>query len=388
MKFYVGDYTKGLNLGGPGVCECEVTAEGELRFVQSADTLVEDPTYMILSADQNTLFVTCSTPADDEPGCSVATFDVSDGGIHLTSIHPTAGSSACHLTLSPDERFLYVANYGDGKLTVFPVENGRVGKRIQLIQHEGHGPNPKRQERPHIHFTQFHPQDGRLYVVDLGIDAVMIYRQDPQTGLLTADERVDVPAGMGPRHLAFRDDMMYVAHELGGAVSAFRSTAGGWKLEQTVPTLMEGCGSEGAVAAIRVFDDRLYVSNRQNDSIAEFEIRMGGSLALERTFSTFGSFPRDFVVLDMGLLLVANQNSGDIRLIAAPPLESPAMRRAREHEAAKHAGGMHLFLNPEYEEWFVRAIFGGQTEEASYNDVYQLGEALPLPGAVCVCPRK
>ena len=61
----------------------------------------------------------------------------------------TAGGSACHLTLSPDERFLYVANYDDGKLSVFPVMEGKVGPRVQLIQHEGHGPDPRRQAGPH-----------------------------------------------------------------------------------------------------------------------------------------------------------------------------------------------------------------------------------------------
>ena len=177
MKFYVGDYTR---LGGPGVCQCEL-AEGQLRLVQTADTLIEDPTYLILSGDGKTLFATSSSPADGEEGGSVATFDLSEGGIRLTSMHSTAGGSACHLTLSPDERFLYVANYDDGKLTVFPVSEGKIGRRIQLIRHEGHGPNPRRQECPHIHFVTFHPEDGRLYVVDLGIDAVMIYRQDAET---------------------------------------------------------------------------------------------------------------------------------------------------------------------------------------------------------------
>ena len=363
MKFYVGDYTR---LGGPGVCQCEL-AEGQLRLVQTADTLIEDPTYLILSGDGKTLFATSSSPADGEEGGSVATFDLSEGGIRLTSMHSTAGGSACHLTLSPDERFLYVANYDDGKLTVFPVSEGKIGRRIQLIRHEGHGPNPRRQECPHIHFVTFHPEDGRLYVVDLGIDAVMIYRQDAETGLLTLDERVDMPEGMGPRHLVFRDDMMYVAHELGGAVSVCRSTAAGWQLEQTLSTLPEGGGSEGAVAAIRVLGDRVYVSNRENDDIAEFEIRMGGSLVLARTIPTFGNFPRDFLPLDEGLFLVANQNSGDVRLIAAAPLNVPRRQTFRM--------GM-------------RAILGESVSEMDLmsGGVFEACDPLSLPGAVCVCP--
>ncbi|MBQ8953071.1 MAG: lactonase family protein [Clostridia bacterium] len=364
MKFYVGDYTR---LGGPGVCACEL-AEGQLRLVQTADTLIEDPTYLILSGDGKTLFATSSSPADGEEGGSVATFDLSGGGIRLTSMHSTAGGSACHLTLSPDERFLYVANYNDGKLTVFPVADGMIGRRVQLIQHEGKGPKPQ-QNCAHIHFAAFHPEDGRLYVVDLGIDAVMVYRQDAATGLLTLDERVDVPEGMGPRHLAFQNDMMYVANELGGTVCVFRSTAAGWQLEQTVSTIPEGSGSEGAVAAIRILGDRVYVSNRQNDSIAEFEIRMGGSLVLARTIPTFGAFPRDFLPLDEGLFLVANQNSGDVRLIAAAPLNLPRRQTFRM--------GMRAILGESVSE--MELMGGG---------VFEACDPLPLAGAVCVCPAK
>ena len=363
MKFYVGDYT---GLGGPGVCEIELAA-GALRFVQAADTRLEDPIYLILSGDGRTLFVASSSAAEDEPGDSVATFDVTDGALRLTSMRSTAGGAACHLTLSPDERFLYVANYNDGRLTVLPVADGRIGRRVQLIQHEGHGPNPTRQAGPHLHFVRFHPEDGRLYAVDLGIDAVMIYRQDPETGLLTLDERVDVPGGLGPRHLAFQNDMMYVACELGGAVCVYRGTAAGWQLEQTVSTVPEGGGSEGAVAAIRVLGDRLYVSNRQNDDIAEFEIRLGGSLVLERNIPTFGSFPRDFVLLNDGLILAANQNSGDIRLVKATPLDPP--RRQTFHMGMK-------------------AILGGREIEMDVLQapVCELCDPLPLPGAVCICP--
>ena len=362
MKFYVGDYTR---LGGPGVCECEL-AEGELRLVRTADVKIEDPIYLILSGDGKTLFATSSSPSDGEAGDSVATFDVSEGGLRLTSMHATGGADACHMTLSPDGRFLYAANYGDGKITVFPVEEGKIGRRIQLIQHEGHGPNPDRQEGPHVHFVQFHPEDGRLYAVDLGLDAVMIYRQDEKTGLLTLDERVDVPAGMGPRHLAFQNDMMYVAHELGGAVSVFRASAGGWQLEQTLSTVPEGGGSEGAVAAIRVLGDRVYVSNRENDDIAEFEIRMGGSLVLARNIPAFGRFPRDFLALDEGLFLVANQMSGDVRLIAAAPLNYPRRQTFRM--------GMRAILGEYVSE--MDLMMGG---------VFEACDPLALPGAVCVC---
>ena len=362
MRFFVGDYTR---LGGPGVVECDLE-QGIMTRVRSADTPLTDPTYMILSKDQTVLYVTCGDHSDGEDADSVASFRISDAGLKLLSIRSTGGSSACHLTLSEDERFLYAANYNDGSLSVHPVNDGVIGSRIQLIRHEGHGPDPVRQAGPHAHFVAINPDDERLYAVDLGIDAVMIYTRDSQTGLLTADERLDMPEGMGPRHLVFHRGMMYVAHELGGAVSVVRSAYSGWEVEQTISTIPEGCGEEHAVAAIRAMGDRVYVSNRENDSISEFEIRKGGTLALERMIPTFGSFPRDFVLLGDGLFLVANQNSGDVRLIEA----APATRRHRlstYEQVRRLLTGVDQMLIP----------MGGCMEMA---------EPLEIAGAVCVCP--
>ncbi|MBQ2957411.1 MAG: lactonase family protein [Clostridia bacterium] len=332
MKFFVGDYTR---IGGPGVSLCEL--EGNImRLLESVPNL-KNPTYQILSADQKTLYST----ANDENGGSAAAFDVSSGHLRLVSRQSTAGGSACHLTLSPDERFLYVANYITGNLAVFPVCGAEIGERIQLIQHEGHGPREDRQECAHVHFVAFDPDDDQLlYAVDLGIDAVMAYRQNPETGLLTAQERIDFPAGIGPRHLIFRGaDLMYVAHELGSAVSALKRTSAGWKIIQTLSTLPEDWSGENTVAAIRIMDNLLFVSNRGHDSLAVYEISRAGSLTLQGIYSTMGRTPRDFFILPDGRILAAHQDSGDVRLLAF-----------------------------------------------DHNGLAQIGEPLPLAGAVCICP--
>ena len=382
MKLYVGTYT---SLGGPGVCVCEMTDDG-LRLTATADTFLEDPSYVILTRDKKTLLATTGTSSDGEPGDSLATFDVTGDTPRLTSIHSTGGGvSACHIALSPDERFAYVACYGTGTIAVFPFENGRLGPRIQLVRHEGHSVNPKRQEGPHAHYVAFHPEDdARLYCVDLGLDAVMIHRQDRQTGLLTYETRAEVPAGLGPRHLAFRNDMMYVADELKGAVSVFRALGEAWEYVETLSTLPEGGGEEGAVAAIRVDDDRVFVSNRDNDSIAVFEIIKGGRLRLERVFSTFGQYPRDFFVLPGREILVANQNSGDVRLLGMEPVEIPAEEDEDQPRGAL-SGLWKLFDGPQTRQW-LKPIIGETPDTSMPGGVYQIGDELPIKGAVCVCP--
>ena len=338
MKFIVGNYTR---MGGPGVAFCELNADG-LRLLDSTPNL-QNPTYMILSRDQKTLYST----ANDETGGSVAAFDLSEGRLNLIGRQSTFGRSACHLVLSPDERFLYVANYFTGNLAVFPIDEAKISPCIQLIQHEGSGPVADRQEQAHAHFVAIDPADDQLlYAVDLGMDAVMIYRRDAETGLLTAHDRIDIEAGLGPRHLAFLgENLMYVAHELGNAVSAFKRADAGWQFIQTLSTLPEGWSGESYAAAIRIHNRRLYVSNRGHDSLAVYDIAEDGSLSPLGVFPTPGQFPRDFFILPDGRILTSHQDSGDVRLL--------------QFEHCETEPGMKLT---------------------------QIGESLSLPGAICVCP--
>ena len=340
MRFFVGCYTR---LGGPGVGLCELEGDS-LRLIETASGLL-NPTYVILSGDRKTLYATGSSGQEEATEGCVAAFDLSDGHLRLASLQPTGGRAACHLTLSPDERFLYVANYASGSLAAFPVRGTQIGPRVQLIAHEGAGPVAGRQDSAHTHCVAFDPEDERLlYAVDLGMDAVMIYRQDADSGLLTARERLDMPAGMGPRHLLFHENMMYVAHELGSAVSAFQRTASGWRLTQTLSTLPDGWQGVSYAAAIRLMGGLLFVSNRGHDSLAVFRVRLGGSLSLEGVYPTMGLFPRDFSLLADGRVLVAHQNSGDVRLMSF----------------MQTAPGLRCLV--------------------------QQGDPLPYPGAVCVCP--
>ena len=46
------------------------------------------------------------------------------GGDWLEAKVPALGTVSCHLVLSPDDRFLYVANYGDGTLAEYQMAGG------------------------------------------------------------------------------------------------------------------------------------------------------------------------------------------------------------------------------------------------------------------------
>src|SRR5690606_33299654 len=75
-----------------------------------------------------------------------------DGTLRVLDECPTGGDSPCHLTVSPDGRHLLVAHYGDGTLTPFTLTpSGRVIAAGPVVRHEGSGPDPERQDGPHVH---------------------------------------------------------------------------------------------------------------------------------------------------------------------------------------------------------------------------------------------
>ena len=235
---------------------------------------------------------------------------------------PSGGADPCHLSLSPDGRYLFAANYTSGSLAVFALDEAGVPTEMSdFVQHrmDAPGVNPVRQECAHVHFSLC---DGsHVYVCDLGMDAVLVYGWDAVRGkLIDSGARIRLPGGAGPRHLAFSDDMrfLYVLCELRSEVHVFaRDPGGNWQNIQavsTVPEEFEGFADYrySTGAAIRIVDDgTLCASNRGHDSLALFSIGADGRLSGRRILSSGGRTPRDFQVAG-DCLIAANQDDGRI----------------------------------------------------------------------------
>ena len=160
--------------------------------------------------------------------------DPATGGLTFLNRQPTHGTLPCHLVVKPDGSTLVVANYLSGSVAVYPLNSdGSVGEPSQIIQHEGSGPNQERQEGAHAHNTTLSPDGARVYVADLGIDKVMIYRFD-NGGLEPNDpDHVFVYPGAGPRHFDFHPNgrFAYIINELDLTVTACAFDAGTGALE-------------------------------------------------------------------------------------------------------------------------------------------------------------
>ncbi len=166
---------------------------------------------------------------------------------------------------------------------------------------------------------------------DLGLDKVLVYRLDPATSKLTANDppSVSVQPGSGPRHFAFHPGgkRAYVINEILCTLTAFDYDAQAGRLTetQTLSTLPEGVAvkPEYSTAEVQVHPSGKFVygSNRGHDTIAVFAVdESQNKLRLIENTPTGGKTPRGFGIDPTGrFLLAGNQDSHTVVVFRIDP---------------------------------------------------------------------
>ncbi len=282
-----------------GIYEYRVSDRGDAEEV--GFTPMDRPMYFAYGDGR--MHVLLRAPfADERQGSGLVTCEMDADGHLAPPSEPisTMGEVACHLSVVGDD--VYAVNYISGNVVRMPD---------RLAVHSGRSVHPVRQTAPHTHFVS-PTGDGRyLAVTDLGTDRIYLYRRD-----LSLVSTATLPAGQGPRHLAFHADGEHVfcANELTSTVSLLSYRDGGMTLCSTVSVLPEDYPGESTAAAIRCVGDTVYVSNRGHDSVTELGFS-GDRLIFRRTIPVYGESPRDFIVHG-GLILSANERSDEVTLVA------------------------------------------------------------------------
>lgn len=319
---YIGTYT---SRGGPGICQATFDSQARTLRVDNIYN-VENPSYLAMNPQGTRLYAVIETAEfGNAHGGGVISYAVeADGSLTLLNTRPAGGGSPCHLSVSPNGRHLFVANYKEGTTMVFPLaQDGSIREDSHLVVHEGSGPNKARQEGPHAHFALLTPDASHLCVVDLGLDAVKLYPYNEHTGISTRDV-LTIPAvtpGSGPRHLVFSQDgrYLYLVCEMGNMIDTYAYLGNGAVRHlQSVPTLPADFTGESTCAAIRLSADgkSVYASNRGHDSIATYDIGPDGLLSLRGISPTGGKTPRDLQPSGDGRFLFAgHQDGGGITLM-------------------------------------------------------------------------
>jgi len=321
----VGSYAKPESKG-LHVCKFDDTL-GTLSVVSEISN-VDNPTYVVVSPDNKYLYAVNET---DTGQGSISAFLISKKTGELSFLNKVSseGSGPCFIDIDKSGKWLVAGNYNSGSFSVFKTNNdGSLSTALQTVAHKGKGVNTTRQEKSHIHCTQFSPDGRFVVVVDLGTNQIFSYPFDRSTPTKPINakkaDKFTFPDGYGPRHVCFHPSraIAYVMNELSGNVSVFKFTDGEFDLVEHTPaelTKEELKFTDKGGADIHITPDGkyLYTTTRgTNDDISFYTISpMDGKLKFQSRIASNGKEPRNFTISPNGkFLLVGNRASDNISI--------------------------------------------------------------------------
>lgn len=265
---------------------------------------------------------------------TVSAFEIdrSNGQLKLLNTVSAGGAGPTYVSIHPSGRYLLVANYFGGSISVLPIQtDGRLGEATDVKDDEGKlGPTKAEHappgsfafsghDRTHAHMIESDPSGRFVLHVDLGLDKIFVWKFDDKAGKLSPGEHhaVSLPPGDGPRHFYFHPNhrWFYSIQEEGSTIVLFDYDGQTGKLtsRQTISTLPPGFAGSNFCSEVLVSSDGkfLYAGNRLHDSIGIFSIGANGELTHVADEWTRGNYPRSFNFDPSGRFLYCCNQRGD-----------------------------------------------------------------------------
>lgn len=291
---YISTYTIG-NKDQCGIKIYDVDVEnGYMKEKEQVE--ITNSSYITISHDQKYLYSITDF--------GVESFEIlADGNLKHKNSASINGMRGCYLSTDYEEKFLFVAGYHDGKITVLRLdENGCVGEITDEIYCKGMGSVAERNFRPHVNCVKMTRDNKYLCAADLGMDHVNVYRLDHVTGKLKLEDIIRSEQESAPRHLKFSKDgrILYIVHELKNYIDVYSYTDENDNPEfekiQTISTLNDYHASSSAASALNFSKDFKYLisSNAGDNSVVVYNIDERTGL-LDKIFClpVSGDYPKD-----------------------------------------------------------------------------------------------
>ena len=186
-QLLVGSYTAGQSQGIYRLAFDSSTGQINTSPLQVINS--ENPSWLTLSKDQRHLFVVNENgPGQTDPVGRVSSYAINpkSHALSLISQVQSLGNEPTHSSLSVDGSHLFVSNYSvaedpGGTLAVMPVAaDGTLKPVVQMSSHPASRVNPERQVSAHVHSAIPSPDGRYVFAIDLGADKVFAYRFDPK----------------------------------------------------------------------------------------------------------------------------------------------------------------------------------------------------------------
>lgn len=292
---YVSGYTSG-NKTNMGISVFDVDVN-KGTFFPKEQIEITNSSYMTTSHNQKYLY-------------SITDFGVEsyvikkDGGLSLLNKASINGMRGCYLSTDYDDRFLFVAGYHDAKLTALKLlDDGSIGEITDEIFHKGLGSIAERNFRPHINCVKMTRDNRFLLAADLGMDHVVVYELNHNSGKLRQIDIIHSEQESAPRHMKFSKDgkFLYIVHELKNYVDVYKYTVDSNNLPefekiQSVSTLNDYHASVTSASAINWSADFKYIvsSNAGDNSVIIYSVNeKTGMLKKVLCLPVSGDYPKD-----------------------------------------------------------------------------------------------
>lgn len=309
---YVSTYTQGDN---HGIKIYDVDME-KGRFYEKDQVEITNSSYVTLSHNDKYLY-------------SITDFGVEaykikkDGTLDFINFASVNGMRGCYLSTDYTDRYLFVAGYHDGKLTVLRLnEDGSIGEISDEIFHKGLGSVAERNFRPHINCARMTHDNKYLLVADQGMDHVNVYKLDTISGKVILADVLRSEMESAPRHIKISRDgrFIYIVHEWKCFIDVYsyqdHDGQPAFEKIQTVEVAKVERGSSNASSALTFSEDHKYlISTVAGDNSAViYEVNEEDG-RLNKVFSLpiSGEYPKDAILFPNNKYLVSlNHESNDM----------------------------------------------------------------------------
>lgn len=290
---------------------------------------VNPASWVLVDPKKSVVYTTGGMTSNPADFGSVFSFKIDRRTGTLTALgsSPSGGPDPTHLAWDPHSGTLFVANPGNGVVSVIKTDADGGSRLLEdKAQQEGSGPTP-RQKHAAAHGVAVDPTGRFVLSADFGADKLYIYRFDKATGKLSPSSPnfISTPAGSGPRHIEFTPDGKYVVMntELNGQVRVYRWNEQAGTVEQTqvVDPFPTGYTQEKSGAEIEFSKDGkfFYLSLRgSEDKLLVYRWdAIEGKLTEIQRIPSLGGTPWSFALDPSGKwMLVTNSTSGNVSVFS------------------------------------------------------------------------
>ena len=272
---------------------------------------------------------------ESDPGTvSAFAIDRASGQLTLLNTVGSGGAGPTHVSIHPSGKFLLVANYFGGSVSVIPIlPDGKLGPASDTKKDAGTiGPRKAANapqgsfafsghDQTHAHMIEADSAGRFVISTDLGLDQILVWKFDARAGVLSPNDPhvTALPPGDGPRHFAFHPNArwLYSIQEEGSTIVLFDydSEKGSLAMRRRgiFSTLPDGFAGSNFCSEILVSKDGrfVYAGNRLHDSIAIYGIGEDGALGYVGEEWTRGDYPRSFNFDPTGAFLYSCNQRAD-----------------------------------------------------------------------------